>query len=148
MDSMKLILTLVLLVSFLSHSNENNGTEFTFFEGTIQIPANTSIMPIGDFGFIFNTGSNSMFTYERSFAKFFNVEHIETGEINKIVKLECGLEIIERYFADTNGEEPKFTAHFRRPNNPRFMASVISNQGNDFYNIILKQYCETRASAI
>jgi hypothetical protein len=147
-DIMRLILTLILLTSFLSHSNEHNGTEFTFFDGTIQIPANTSIMPIGSFGFIFSIGSNNLFSYERSFEKFFNVEHIEVGEMNKVVKLECGLEIIERYFADTNGQEPLFTAHFRKPNNPSFMASVISNQGNDFYNTILKQYCETRASAI
>ena len=140
---MRLILALIVLTSFLSHSNEHNGTEFTFFDGTIKIPENTSIMPIGDFGFIFRVDSNNLFSYERSFAKFFNEEHIAAGEINKIVKLECGLEIIERYYTETNGQEPMFTAHFRKLNNPSFMASVISKQDNDFYKTIFKQYCES-----
>ena len=140
---MRLILALIVLTSFLSHSNEHNGTEFTFFDGTIKIPENTSIMPMGDFGFIFRVDSNNLFSYERLFAKFFNEEHIAVGEINKIVKLECGLEIIERYYTDTNGQEPMFTAQFRKLNNPSFMASVISKQDNDFYKTILKQYCES-----
>tara|TARA_R110001583_G_scaffold184479_1_gene343819 strand:- start:39 stop:476 length:438 start_codon:yes stop_codon:yes gene_type:complete len=145
---MRLILALIVLTSFLSHSNEHEGTEFTFFDGTIKIPSNTSIMPMGDFGFIFKVNSNTLFSYERSLPKFFNVDHTEVGEINKIAKLECGLEIIERYFAETDEQEPKFTAHFRKANNPSFMASVISSKSNEFYLGILKQYCETRANAI
>jgi hypothetical protein len=146
--TMRLILALIVLTSFLSHSNESKGTEFSFFDGTIKIPTNTSIMPIGDFGFIFKVGSNNLFSYERSLPKFFNAKHVEVGEINKIIKLECGLEIIERYFADTDEQEVKFTAHFRKPHNPSFMATVISTKSNEFYLGILKQYCDSRANAI
>jgi hypothetical protein len=143
-DIMRLILALVFLISFLCHSNENSGTEFTFFDGTIKIPDNTSIVPIGDFGFIFKVDNNNLFSYEKSFEKFFDVKHKETGELNKIVKSECDLEIVERYFADTNGKEPRFTAHFRKINNSSFMASVISEQSSKFYRTILKQYCKSR----
>jgi len=147
-DIMRLILALVFLTSFVCHSTENNGTEFTFFDGTIKIPDNTSIMPIGDFGFLFKVGNNNLFSYERVFEKFFTVEHKEAGELNKIIKSECGLEIVERYFPDSNGKEPKFTAHFRKIGSSSFMVSVISEQGSEFYRSILKQYCKSRESAI